>query len=347
MVPVFDHPEFDDHELLVFGHDAVSELEAIIAIHSTKLGPAWGGCRIYPYASSDEALTDVLRLSRGMTYKSALARLPFGGGKTVVLADPRKDKTRAMMLALGDIIEGLGGSYVTGEDSGTDENDIRAIGERTSHVRLGGQTHFDDDPSITTSRGVFIGIQTAVRHKLGADKLDGIRVAIQGCGMVGHDLARLLQRGGAEVTVADISASKLDRTVKELGVKCVAADRIISVAEDVFAPCAFGAVVNEDFIERVNSPIIAGAANNQLAHPWFAEALRARGILYAPDFAINAGGILHAYCEQAGSSVEELNARVAGIGELLTEIFDRADDEEMSTHDVAEAMALEYLGSGS
>lgn len=336
---VFSAPSFDGHELVAFHEHAASGLRAIVAVHNTSLGSAVGGCRMYNYSSDAAALDDVLRLSRGMTYKSALAGLPLGGGKSVIIGDPSTLKTRELLLAFGDFIESLGGRYVTAEDSGTTVADMKTIGERTRCVSgVTSQQRFGGDPSPYTAYGVYCGIRAALRFQRDSDNLKGLRVAIQGVGAVGRYLAERLLRQGAEVIVADVNKDNLARAEK-LGARIVAPEEILSVRCDVFAPCAMGAIINDNTVSSLRTDIVAGAANNQLATAHQAELLQQRGILYAPDFVINAGGIIDVYYQQRGGSSEQSEAHVERIAETLMNIFVRAEAESKPTHAVAESMA--------
>ena len=343
---VFKHPEFDGHELVAYHADPESGLRAIIAVHSTRLGKGLGGCRMWPYAGEDEALTDVLRLSRGMTYKAALAGLPQGGGKSVILGDPRRDKTPAMMRAMGRFVDTLGGRYVVAEDSGTSVPDIRLMAQETRHVGgladeqavAQGRT---GDPSPSTAYGVFVGIQAAVRWKLQRSDLRGLRVAVQGLGNVGYRLARHLHEAGAKLWVTDLHAPNLERGVKEFGATAVSMDAIFGVEADVFAPCALGAVINDRTLPQLKAGIVAGAANNQLAEPRHDGLLALRGILYAPDYVINAGGIIDIWHEESGYDEARVRAHLERIGATLTDIFDRSKRERHPTGEIADRMAEE------
>jgi len=349
---VFSHIEFDHHEQVVYGHDQASGLKAIIAIHNRNLGPALGGCRMWPYASDEEALRDVLRLSRGMSYKSALARLPLGGGKAVIIGNPHTGKSEALFQAMGDFVDSLGGRYITAADSGTGVAEMQIMAERTRHVAGAGQREAfgggmrNGDPSPSTACGVFIGLQAAVKHRLGRDDLNGLRVAIQGVGQVGFGLAQQLKEAGAELWVTDIVPANVRRAVEQLGATAVGQNDIYGLEVDVFAPCAMGAIVNPHTLEALRAPVIAGAANNQLAAAELAEELRRRGCLYAPDYAINAGGIIDVCYERNGGSTAELKAHIEGIGATLTEIFQRAEREGSPTTAVADRMAQERLHAG-
>ena len=349
-MPVFTHIDFDHHEQVVFGHDQASGLKAIIAVHDTTLGPALGGCRMWNYASDEEALRDVLRLSRGMTYKSALARLPLGGGKAVIIGDPRNGKSEALFQAMGDFVDSLGGRYITAADSGTGVAEMQIMAERTRHVAgagqreaIGGGTR-DGDPSPATAYGVFVGIRSAVRHRLGRNDLSGLKVAIQGVGQVGFGLAKHLKDAGAELWVTDIHEANQRRAVEQLGARAVGQQEIFGLDVDVFAPCALGAIINPQTLEALRAPIIAGAANNQLASAELAEQLRRRDCLYAPDYAINAGGIIDVCYERTGGSSEQLKAHIEGIEATLDEIFQRSKAEGATTSAIADQMARELLG---
>lgn len=343
----FTHPEFDNHEQLSFFCDPETGLRAIVAIHNSNRGPALGGCRMFPYATDEAALRDVLRLSRGMTYKSALANLALGGGKSVIIGDPRKDKSEALLESMGRSLEGLGGLYIAAEDSGTSVPDLRIMGRHTSYVSgITNHPGFDGkpsngDPSPATAYGVFIGLKTAVRYKLGRSDLDGLTVAIQGLGNVGFRLAQHLKDAGARLWVYDIQPENLARAVDELGATPVTADEILGLPVDVIAPCALGAILNDDTIPNVHAKVIAGAANNQLAEARHDEVLRQRGILYAPDYAINAGGIIDVFYERHGGDPVAVREHIDTIADTLTEIFQRADREALPTGHVADRLAEE------
>ncbi|HET8883377.1 MAG TPA: Glu/Leu/Phe/Val dehydrogenase dimerization domain-containing protein [Solimonas sp.] len=349
---VFSHSEFDQHETVSFCHDAASGLRAIIAVHNTNLGKGLGGCRMWPYASEDEALTDVLRLSRGMTYKAALAGLPQGGGKSVIIGDSRRDKTPELMRAMGRAVERLNGAYVVAEDSGTNVADIRLMAEQTRHVGgLADEKSVAEgrtgDPSPATALGVFIGLRAAVRHQLGRDDLQGLRVAIQGVGNVGYRLAKHLHEAGAQLWVTDIYAPAVERCVNELGATAVTMDAIHALDVDVFAPCALGAILNDATIPQLRAKVIAGAANNQLAVPaTHGAALSERGILYAPDYCINAGGIIDIHYEGPAYHAPVVEAHLQRIGLTLTQIFERAARASLPTHQIADRMAEEIFRRG-
>jgi leucine dehydrogenase len=349
---VFSHIDFDQHEQVIYSQDKSSGLKAIIAIHDTSLGPALGGCRMWPYSSDELALRDVLRLSRGMSYKSALANLPLGGGKAVIIGDPRSGKSEALFQAMGDFVESLGGRYITAADSGTGVTEMQIMAQRTRHVAgadpreaLGGGSR-DGDPSPSTAYGVFVGLQAAVQHRLGRSDLNGLKVAIQGVGHVGFGLAQQLKAAGAQLWVSDIFAANVRRAVEQLGATAVGEHDIYGLDVDVFAPCAMGGILNLQTLEALRAPVIAGAANNQLADAQLAEELQRRGCLYAPDYAINAGGIIDVCYERTGGSAAQVRAHVESIGDTLRQIFQRGEDEGCTTSVIADRLAQERLHAG-
>ena len=343
---VFSLSDFADHEQVVFVSDDKSGLKAIIAVHNSNLGPALGGCRMWPYASEEEAVRDVLRLSRGMTYKSAMARLKLGGGKSVLIGNPRTDNTTALLAAFARALEQLNGRYIAAEDSGTSVADMKFMTQFTQHVAGIHDKPSDEgtrsgDPSPATAYGTFIGIQAAVKERLGRDSLDGLRVAVQGVGNVGYDLARQLKEAGAQLWVTDIHREPLVQAGRELGATVVAPDEIFGLDVDVFAPCALGAILNDSTIPQLKASIVAGAANNQLAEARHGVELMKRGILYAPDYVINAGGIIDVYHERIGFERAALIRHIEGIRDNLMEVFERAREEERPTAEVADAIAEE------
>ncbi len=340
-MPVFEHEDFDNHEQVVFCRDAGTGLNAIIAIHNTSLGPSLGGCRIWPFRSEAEALTDVLRLSRGMTYKAAIAGLPLGGGKAVIIADPKTQKTEAMMKAYGRHVDNLGRRYITAEDVGSTVADMDAIKTVTDHVV--GVTGGAGDPSNSTAHGVFIGTRAAVRHKLGRDSLAGLHVAVQGIGHVGWFLCEYLARDGARLTVTDINQAALKKAEAEFGAAVVAPDEIYDVEADVFAPCALGAVINDTTLPRLKVPIVAGSANNVLEDERHGIELRRRGILYAPDYVINAGGLIDVARFAVGFGMDVAREKLERIDDTLAEIFRRADAADTPTSEVADGLAEELF----
>jgi leucine dehydrogenase len=344
---IFDLREFDAHELVVFGHDAASGLRAIIAIHSTALGPAAGGCRMWPYASTAEAVADVLRLSRGMSYKNALAGLKFGGGKAVIIGDARKGKTPELFEAFGRFVDSLGGRYVTAEDVGTTTHDMTQVARGTRYVAGLGAAPGEagGDPGPKTALGVFLGLKAAVKFRLGRADLADVSVAVQGAGGVGYHLCGMLAAEGAKLSVADVRPVALQRVCDEFKARAVAVEEVLFEDVDVLSPCALGAVLSAQSIPRLRARVIAGAANNQLAQGQDGAALPAAGILYAPDYVINAGGIISVSREyHGGASEAQVIADIHGIPARLTEIFERARRENRTTNAVADELARERLG---
>jgi leucine dehydrogenase len=353
-MPAFwEESDFDDHELVQVVRDRVSGLTAIIALHSTHLGPGAGGTRFWHYEDGRGAVRDALRLSRGMSYKNAMAGLPMGGGKAVILADAARTKTSAMLAAFGDAIEGLGGRYVTAEDVGISEADMVAVAQRTRHVT--GLPSTDSraaggDPGPFTSLGIYHGVRAAVAHKLGKDSMAGVHVAVQGTGSVGGGLARLLAQDGARLTLADVNAERAAALAAELGAETVSADAIMDVTCDVFSPNALGATLDDAGIARLQAPIVAGGANNQLARPEHGPKLAARGILYAPDYVINAGGIIAVALEYLArehgqpSTIADVHARLDQIPGRLTAIWEESAASGRSSDQVADAMAQRLIG---
>ncbi len=336
---VFSAPAFDNHEKVLFGHDRASGLKAIIAIHNTNRGPAVGGCRMWPYASEAEAIEDALRLSCGMTYKSALANLPFGGGKAVILGDARRDKTPDLLRAMGRMVDSLGGAYIVAEDVGTTVEDMDIVHETTAHVAC--TSEGSGNPSPYTALGIYHGIRAAVQHKFGRNTgLEGVSVAIQGVGQVGYELSRYLNDEGAKLIVADISSEAVGRVADEFGATTIDSDAIYGADADVFAPCALGATINDATIGHLKAKIVAGAANNQLAEGRHGDELARRGILYAPDYVINAGGIIEVAYNDSRDH-DKITAHVEGIHDTLMEIFSRADAEHAPTNVVADRIAEE------
>jgi leucine dehydrogenase len=368
-VPVFTHPEFDGHEEVAFGHDPESGLKTIIAIHNSARGPALGGCRMWPYESEEEALTDVLRLSRSMTYKAALAGLDLGGGKSVIIADPQRDKSPALFRAMGRFVDGFGGRYIVAEDVGIAVEDVEIMAGETRHA-AGAGNGGAGDPSPATAYGVFMGLRAAIKKRLDRRSVGGLRVAIQGLGHVGRELAGLLSQQGAELIVTDIHDQAVETAVRELGARAVAPEAIYDAEADVFAPCALGAILDDDTIPRLKAKVVAGSANNQLAEDRHGDALKARGILYAPDYVINAGGLIYVSGDVSsrngtgqigggqngggqngggqnggGFAREDALARIAGIQDTLLEIFARAEAEDLATSAAADRLAEERFKS--
>ena len=345
----WDYADFDDHEGVHFFRDAASGLSAIIAVHSTALGPSAGGCRYWSYARSSDAVTDALRLSRGMSYKNAMAGLPMGGGKAVILADPAGAKTPALLAAFGRAVDSLGGRYVTAEDVGISDADMVAISKQTRHVSglpVGGDKGAaGGDPGPFTATGVYLGVKAAVKRGLGRDGVRGVHVAIQGVGSVGGGLARLLAADGARLTLADVDQARAAALADELGGAAVAADAILGIAADVLSPCALGAILTAETIAALRAPVVAGGANNQLATPEDGWRIHQRGIVYAPDYVINAGGIINVGLEYLGHGDRaEVESRIAEIPGRLDTVW----DESAATGDpaalVADRIAQRLIG---
>ncbi len=341
---VFNHEAFADHEQVVFVSDDASGLKALIAIHDTTLGPALGGCRMYPYAGEDEALRDVLRLSRGMTFKAAAAGLDLGGGKAVIIGDPRKQKTPALLQAMGRAVERLRGRYITAEDVGTTVADFAEVRKATGHVvglpeDLGGT----GDPSPTTALGVYYGLEAAARHRWGASRLTGRRVAVQGLGNVGWHLCQFLHEAGATLVVADVDDTRTARAQATFAADIVAPQAIYAADAEIFAPCAMGAILSRETVPQLRCAIVGGAANNQLARDTDGESLAERGILYAPDFVINAGGMIRVASERDGFDKHQVDRDVEAIGTTLKTIFERADGDRTPTQVAAMRIAQERL----
>ncbi len=353
MTAFWTEPDYDDHELVQLVRDHVSGLTAIIAVHSSHCGPGAGGTRFWHYPEPKDAMRDALRLSRGMSYKNAMAGLPMGGGKAVILADRNKTKTPEMLAAFGDAIEALGGQYITAEDVGISEADMVAVSKRTAHVSglpAQGEDAAGGDPGPFTAMGIYHGIKAAVRHKLGKDSVQGVHVAVQGTGSVGGGVARLLAKDGAKLTLSDIHDDRAKALAQELGAQSVASDAIMGIACDVFSPNALGAILDDEGIARLEAPIVAGGANNQLARAHHGEVLAKRGILYAPDYVINAGGIISVATEhlarQAGKpcDINEVRKRIAHIPGRLEEIWQESDSSKLSPDVVADKMAQKLIG---
>ncbi|MCR9221331.1 MAG: amino acid dehydrogenase [Alphaproteobacteria bacterium] len=342
---VFSTPHFDDHEQVVFASDAATGLKAIIAVHNTHRGPALGGCRMWAYGSEEEAIADALRLARGMTYKNALADLPWGGGKSVIIGDAKTDKTPELMQAMGVAVERLGGRYIVAEDVGTNPDDMVAVHKHTDHVR--GVKGEGFDPSPATAFGCFVGVKASVQERLGRTSLQGLRVAVQGLGHVGYDLARQLSEAGADLVVSDMDDAALARARAELGAESVGLDQIYAQDVDVFAPCALGAVLNDETIPKLKARIVAGSANNQLAEDRHGQALADKGVLYAPDYVINAGGVIHIFHEGPDYDKQTAFAHVGRIAETLTAIYERARAAGVPTHVAADRLAEERFGKAA
>jgi leucine dehydrogenase len=348
MTAIWSLPDYDAHESVHFFDDPKSGLRAIIALHSTHLGPGAGGTRFWHYADPQAAVTDALRLSRGMSYKNAMAGLPLGGGKGIVLANPQRVKNTDMLAAFGRAIETLGGRYVTAEDVGMTDADMVAISQTTRHVAglpVTDASKAGGDPGPFTSYGVYLGIKAAAKYRLGSDNMAGVHVAIQGVGSVGGGVARLLAADGAKLTLADIDTVKRDALAAETGADTASLTDIMTVKADIFSPNALGAILTADSIAALNVAIVAGGANNQMATPADAPALLARDILYAPDYVINAGGIINVGLEYLGNStVDMVNDRIEQIPARLAAIWDESAGDNLSPAIVADRMAQRLIG---
>jgi leucine dehydrogenase len=345
----WDYPDYDDHEIVHFVTDRESGLRAIVCVHSTHLGPGAGGVRFWHYAESGEALRDALRLSRGMSFKNAMAGLPLGGGKAVILADEARTKTGELLSAYGRAVERLGGAYVTAEDVGVTVPDLVAVSKETRYVSglpveegaVGG------DPGPHTSYGVFLGVRAAARRKLGKESLAGLHIAIQGAGSVAGGLARLAAKDGARISIADIDAARAQRIAEEVGGTVVSPDAIMTLEADILSPNALGAILTEESIAALNVPVVAGGANNQLAAPGDGDRIHQRGILYAPDYVINAGGIINVSTEYLKDGDQDtVRGRIEQIPARLETIWAESDATGRNPAAVADAMAYKLIGRG-
>ena len=345
---VFEAQDFDHHETVAFFNDKASGLRAIIAIHSTALGPACGGTRMYPYASSDDAVTDVLRLSRGMSYKSAMAELPLGGGKAVIMGSPRTDITERLLLAYADAVNALSGRYITAMDVGIGPKELPVIARGTKYAAgfdQPGKTGGDSGPMTTL--GTYVGLKSAVKHRLKTDTTKDMTVAIQGLGKVGMGLADSLHKEGARLIVADMDEKAVRTAVDRFGAEAVPTDEIVTVSCDVLSPNALGAILNDKTVPELKAKVVAGAANNQLARDVHGQMLKERGILYAPDYVINAGGIIRVAGQIFGWDDTESERRTRNIANTLTAIFRRAEAESRPTNVIADHMAEERIRGGA
>lgn len=344
---LFDQIEAHGHEQVVVCSDKHSSLRALIAVHNTNLGPALGGTRMWVYQNDADALTDVLRLSRGMTYKAAVAGLNLGGGKAVILGNPNKDKTEAMFRAFGRFVEGLAGRYITAEDVGTNVRDMEYVRMETKYVTgidraLGGS----GDPSPVTALGVYVGMKASMKELTGTDSLTGRKVAVQGAGHVARYVCEHLYKEGAEIWVSDIFPEKAKRVADKFKARIVPPDDIYDVDADIFCPCALGAIVNDDTIPRFKFKIIAGGANNQLAdEAKHGRMLIERGIMYAPDYAINAGGLINVYNELEGYSQERALKQAEGIYDTILKIYAIARQAHIPTYEASNRLAEERISA--
>jgi leucine dehydrogenase len=343
---IFDRIAEHNHEQVVFSFEPMAGYRGIIAIHNTTLGPALGGTRFWNYSSDEEALIDVLRLSRGMTYKAAVAGLNLGGGKAVIIGDPKTTRREMIFRAHGRFVESLGGRYYTAEDVGTSVEDMDYVMMETQYVT--GVAGGSGDPSPVTAYGTYRGIKACAKEKYGSDSLSGMTVAVQGTGHVGYYLCQFLAEEDAKLIVTDIDEQRVDRVVEEFGAVAVSPDQIYSAEAQIFAPCALGAVVNDDSIPQFRFEIIAGAANNQLAQERHGDLLHKRGILYAPDYVINAGGLINVYGELNDWSMDQAKRKAGEIYDTLSQVFALAKENGIPTYEAADRVAerrIEQVGT--
>ncbi|MEE9380413.1 MAG: Glu/Leu/Phe/Val dehydrogenase [Hyphomonadaceae bacterium] len=338
---MFDHPSFDRHEGVHLFCDEASGLKAIIAVHSTVRGPAAGGCRMWDYKTDEAMLTDALRLSQGMSYKNAVADLPLGGGKAVIWGNSRTDKTPELFRAFGRAVESLSGKYWTAEDVGLSPEDLAFSAEETRYVAgLEAGAAASGDPSPITAKGVYLGLLETAKRAFGNDDMNDRTVAVQGVGHVGGEVCRLLAKAGADLIITDVNQEALEAVQNDTGASIVTPDAIYDAQADIFSPCALGAVINPETLERLKAKVIAGAANNQLSTPEMGEHLRERGILYAPDYVINGGGIINVAAEISGEySREWVEGKLSRLMETLGEILDEALTRDVPTNQVATRIA--------
>jgi leucine dehydrogenase len=342
---MYEHPDFDQHERIVHFYDKHSGLKAIIAIHSTALGPAAGGCRLWTYNNGAEALTDALRLSRGMSYKNAMAGLPFGGGKSVILGPVADDQRTDRLLAFGEAVESMAGNYITAEDVGVGVSDMDMVALRTRYVTgLSKNGVVGGDPSPFTARGVVEGIKATVKAHLGTDSLKGLRIAVQGLGHVGSYVCEGLYAEGAKLLVSDIQSQRVNEIVARFEATPVALDEILDQDVDILAPCALGGIITPKKAETIKAKLVAGAANNQLSIPEAGKVLHERGILYAPDYVINAGGIIMVSSLYTGTiDLAKVETIVDAIGPRLIAIYERAKAESTQPELVSDLMAKDII----
>ncbi|GLC88780.1 branched-chain amino acid dehydrogenase [Lysinibacillus piscis] len=341
---IFKYMEKYDYEQLVFCQDEASGLKAIIAIHDTTLGPALGGARMWTYATEENAIEDALRLARGMTYKNAVAGLNLGGGKTVIIGDPFKDKNEEMFRALGRFIHGLNGRYITAEDVGTTVTDMDLIHEETDYVTgISPAFGSSGNPSPVTAYGVYRGMKASAKEAFGTDSLEGLKVAVQGLGNVAYKLCEYLHNEGAKLIVTDINQAAIERVVNDFGATAVAPDEIYGQDVDIFAPCALGAIINDDTIPQLKAKVIAGCANNQLKDSRHGDLIHEMGIVYAPDYVINAGGVINVADELYGYNRERAMKRVDGIYDSIEKIFAISKRDGIPTYLAANRLAEERI----
>ncbi len=341
---IFETLDTYGHEQVVFCHNKDAGLKAIIAIHNTVLGPALGGTRMWPYKTEADALNDVLRLSRGMTYKNAVAGLNIGGGKAVIIGDPAVDKSEALFRAFGQFVESLGGRYITAEDVGVDVNDMEFVYRETEYVTGVHQVHGGSgDPSPFTAYGALQGLMASLNKRFGNEEVGQYSYAVQGLGHVGMEYVKLLKERGAKIYVTDINQGLIDKAVNEYGCEAVGLDEIYDVPADVYSPCALGGTVNEQTLPRLKAKIICGAANNQLANNAIGDEVQKRGILYAPDYAVNAGGVMNVSLEIDGYNRERAMRMMRTIYHNLARIFEIAERDGIPTYEAADRLAEERI----
>ena len=343
--PVFGQLSFDNHEQVVFCNDKDTGLKAIIGIHNTTLGPALGGTRMWNYNNEWEALNDVLRLSRGMTFKSAITGLNLGGGKAVIIGDAKTQKTPELMTRFAEFVHSLGGKYITAEDVGMETADMDLVRETTPYVTgISEAKGGAGNPSPITAYGVFMGLKAATKYQFGTDQLEGKKVFVQGIGHVGETLVKHLTEEGAQVTIVDINQDRLLEVAKTYGATIYTGDNMYQEAMDIYAPCALGATINDATINQIQAKVIAGAANNQLAEEQkHGRILREKGIVYAPDFLINAGGIINVYAELEGYGKDEIIRKTENIYNTTLDILNKAENEDITTHQAALRMAQDRI----
>lgn len=343
--PVFGQVSFDGHEQVVFCHDKDTGLKAIIGVHNTVLGPALGGTRMWNYTNEWEALNDVLRLSRGMTFKNSLSGLNLGGGKAVIIGDAKTLKTPELMTRFGLFVESLSGKYITAEDVGMETKDMDIVNKVTRHVAgISVENGGSGNPSPITAYGVFMGMKAAAKYKFGTDNLEGKKVLVQGIGHVGEVLVQHLTKSGAIVTITDINEERVNQIGAKYGAKIFTGDDLYAADVDIYAPCALGATINDETINKFKAKVIAGAANNQLANEAIhGKLLKEKGILYAPDFLINAGGVINVYSEIVNWTKEQVIEKTENIYNTALDIFNLADANNITTHQAAFTMAQKRI----
>jgi leucine dehydrogenase len=343
--PVFGQLSFDNHEQVVFCNDKDTGLKAIIGIHNTVLGPALGGTRMWNYANEWEALNDVLRLSRGMSFKSSISGLNLGGGKAVIIGDAKSQKTPELMRKFGEYVHSLSGKYITAEDVGMETKDMDTVREVTPYVTgISEEKGGSGNPSPITAYGVYMGLKAAAKYRFGSDNLEGKKVLVQGIGHVGEVLVQHLTESGAMVTIADINEDRLNQVGSKYGAKIFTGADLYSAEVDIYAPCALGATINDDTIHKIKAKVIAGAANNQLANEVIhGTLLKDKGILYAPDFLINAGGVINVYSELANLTRAQVMEKTENIYNTSLEIFKFAESNNITTHQAAMSIAQKRI----